>query len=108
MKTIQVTIEKENFNIYVVTIQGEEVNVAEPRLEDKMIDLIENDKYCKSNKCLINGKESNVTEVSDLYYYVFGDTENLNPTEKEVIESISDIYEAENGNAFTDFLESLV
>ena len=108
MKTIQVTIEKENFNIYVVTIQGEEVNVAEPRLEDKMIELIENDKYCESYKCSINGKESSITEVSDLYYYVFGDTENLNPSEEEVIESISDVYEAENGNAFTDLLESLV
>lgn len=92
MDIINVRIKNKNFKVFVITYQGYKVNVAEPRLETEIIDSIEHDGFF-NNCASIEGKPCNVEDVSDLYYYVFGDVNNINPTEDDIINSISTIWE---------------
>ena len=91
MKTINVQIKNKSFKIYVVTYKGKEVNVAEPKLEQAVLECIEVNEFC-DNCASINGKPCMVSEVSDLYYYVFDDYGNDNPTEQDIIVSIADVW----------------
>jgi len=92
MKTINVQIKNKSFKVYVITYEGEEVNVAEPKLEQAVLECIEVNEFC-DNCASINGKPCMVSEVSDLYYYIFGDENNNNPTEQDIINSIADVWE---------------
>lgn len=92
MEIINVTIKGESFRIFVVTYLGRKVKVAEPKLEDAIQDCINNDEYC-CNFASIEGKVCSVEDVSDLYYYVYGDEDEGNPTEQNIIDSISDVWE---------------
>lgn len=92
MKTINVSVKDKPFKIYVVNYDGEEVNVAEPKLESAIDECIQDNEYY-DNCAKIEGEECSVSDVSDLYYYVFGDEDNDNPSEQDIIDSISDVWE---------------
>lgn len=92
MEIINVTIKGELFRVYAVTYLGRKVNVAEPKLEDAIQGCINNNEYCY-DVASIEGKACSVEDVSDLYYYVYGDEDNDNPTEQDIIDSISDVWE---------------
>lgn len=96
MRIIKVTLFDKTYNIYVVSYMGEEVYVADFKLEQRIIEAIKNEDYF-SNNASINGKQCKVKDISNMYYYVLGEIEDVKddyiPTEQEIIDSIADVWE---------------
>lgn len=96
MRIIKVTLFDKTYNIYVVSYMGEEVYVADFKLEQRIIEAIKNEDYF-SNNASINGKKCKVKDISNMYYYVLGEIEDVKddyiPTEQEIIDSIADVWE---------------
>lgn len=92
MRTINVKIKNKSFKVYVITYEGKAVNVAEPRLEQAILECIELNEFCDTCASIEN-VPCMISKVSDLYYYVFGDEDNSNPTEQDIIDSIADVWE---------------
>lgn len=90
MEIKKVVINNVECNLYEnVLIKNKKVRVASPQLDSEIAKLIEEGHY-SDTMCTIDGENVSV-QVVDEYYFVYGDEENLNPTEQEIIESIEDV-----------------
>lgn len=91
MEVKKVIINNIECNLFVdVPIKGKKICVASPQLDEEIAKLIEKGHFSDST-CIFDGKKVLLSEVDEMYYYVYGDEDNLNPTEQEVIESIEDV-----------------
>lgn len=91
MEVKKVIINDVECNLFVdVLIKGKKICVASPQLNEEIVKLIEKGHFSDST-CIFDGKKVLLSEVDKMYYYIYGDEDNLNPTEQEVIESIEDV-----------------
>lgn len=93
MEALKVIINGIETELYIdVAIHGNLISVASPILEREMNKIIENDGYY-TDDVWVNGTKMKANKLDGMYFYVYGDEDNLHPTEEEIIESIDDVYQ---------------
>ena len=90
----EVRIDGETYPMYNVTIKGIPMVIASPALAYKIDKCIQDDQYLNPIGEM-DGKQCTIKDIDETFTYIFGDDENLNPTENEVIESVEDVMEIE-------------
>ena len=95
-----VIIEGETFALYDVTVNDKQVYVASPRLYNKIDKCISNGLY-HENICEMDGKICSIMDVNHSFQYVYIDSQNnIDPSEKEVIEYVLEAMESERQAEF--------
>ena len=90
MNIIHVKVYGVEYKIYEVESNGKTYQAAEPKLYERINKAIEDDGYLHPD-AEIEGVPCSIQDVDDLYCYVFGDEENDNPTEQDIIDSLIDV-----------------
>lgn len=103
-----IIIDGEVYPLYDVTINDKQMFVASPTLYNKIDECIMNGRYYE-NICEMDGKTFSVSDVDDTFEYFYGDFEKtMDPSEKDVIESIMDAIAGEEQAEFERAFEKAV